>query len=419
MKSHLLLLLLLPLLYSCETKEPHIYEWRGEGRRGIYPDQNLLTEWPENGPVERWSLDGIGNGYGSPVFTEERFFITGEIDSLAILSCFDLDCRPVWQQTLGHEWIKSFPGSRSAPTIVDSLIYVGTGMGNLYCVERESGKIVWSKEFEKDFRGVYPFHGHSEAAVVSGDRVFWTPGGKEHNVVALNRFSGKLIWSHRGYGEWSGYNPGNLIILADRNIFVTFSAYHLMGFDTETGEMLWSHEQDSYPIEERKPGYGDTHANAILYENGSIYYVAGDGNCGVRLDLSSEGTTIEEVWQNKGFDGFMGGVIKIDNTLFSTGTSTRYFKSVNAATGQLIDSLKIGHGAVISADGMIYYYNQRGQMKLISNNQGKLQEISSFDITRGTGHHFSHPVIHEGVLYQRHGQALMSFDLRHEEVLND
>ena len=29
------------------------------------------------------------------------------------------------------KWTKSFPGSRSAPTVVGDLLYVGTGLGNL------------------------------------------------------------------------------------------------------------------------------------------------------------------------------------------------------------------------------------------------------------------------------------------------
>ena len=69
-------------------------------------------------------------------------------------------------------------------------------------------------------------------------------------------------------------------------------------------------------------------------------------------------------------------------------------------------------GAVISAEKMLYYYNQRGELKLISARDGKMKEISSFKITKGSGHHFSHPVIHRGVLYQRRGDALMAFDIR-------
>jgi outer membrane protein assembly factor BamB len=178
------------LLLSCTTPRPEISEWRGTDRSGVYPDTALLKSWPEEGPGELWSIDSLGRGYGSPQFTGDRFFITGEVDSMAILYCFDLEGNRLWQSTLGKEWVTSFPGSRSAPTIVDELIYVGTGMGDLYCLNQEDGSLLWTRYFEKDFQGVYPLHGHSEAAVVSGDLVFWTPGGEIHNVVALNRHTG-------------------------------------------------------------------------------------------------------------------------------------------------------------------------------------------------------------------------------------
>ncbi len=107
----------------------------------------------------------------------------------------------------------------------------------------------------------------------------------------------------------------------------------------------------------------------------------------------------------------MGGIVKIGDYLYGSSTSTPYFRSVDASSGQHRDSLKIGHGAVIAAEDMLYYYNQRGELKLIQLQEGKLKEISSFKVKKGTGHHFSHPVIHRGVLYQRRGQALMAYDL--------
>ncbi len=64
---------------------------------------------------------------------------------------------------------------------------------------------------------------------------------------------------------------------------------------------------------------------------------------------------------------------------------------------------------------MLYYYNQRGELKLISYDEGKMQEISSFKIRKGTKEHFSHPVIYQGVLYQRHGQVLMAFDIHNSQ----
>jgi outer membrane protein assembly factor BamB len=400
------------LLLTSSTGTVRIYEWRSTGRTGIYNESSLLKSWPADGPKELWAINNIGNGFVSPVFTEDNFYISGEVDSMEILYSFNLKGEKQWQTTLGKAWMKSFPGSRSAPTIADNLLYIGTGRGNLYCVDRQNGKIIWEKDLIADFNGALPLHGHSESALIFGEKIFWTAGGKEYNVVALNRFSGKLIWSNKGFGERSAYNSPKLIELPARKILVTFSAYHLMGLDAETGKLLWSHEQDNFPPEKRIPGNGDTHSNTVLYDGGSIYYTAGDGNCSVKLNLSEDGTGITEVWRNKSFDSFMGGVVKIGDWIYGSGTATPDIRVINASTGQLSDSLKIGSGAVIAADNMLYYYTQKGDMVLLGYNQGKIEKVSSFKIKQGNLQHFSHPVIHKGILYQRHGNTLMAFDIR-------
>ena len=94
---NLILLLFTFVLFSCSTDKKKIYEWRGEGRTGIYNESNLLKEWPPDGPDELWAIDSLGNGFGSPVFAGEQFFISGEIDSMAVLYCFDLEGKKQWQ----------------------------------------------------------------------------------------------------------------------------------------------------------------------------------------------------------------------------------------------------------------------------------------------------------------------------------
>lgn len=407
--------LLLNLIFSLSAAPDSntISEFRGKDRSGIYQESNLLKTWPADGPKEIMAVENIGNGFVSPVFTDDGFFISGGIDSMCVLFSFNLKGEKVWQTTLGKEWMAGgYPGSRCTPTIIDNLIYVGTGMGNLYCVNRKDGKVIWSKDLEDDFGGTPPLHGYSEAALIDGNTVFWTPGGKVFNVVALDRFNGKLIWSNKGFGEVSGYNPGKLITLSSRKIFVTFSMYHLMGFDIKTGQLLWSHEQDNYPLEKRGPGYGDTHANAVIFENGSIWYTEGDGNCCVRLNMSTDGSKITEAWRNKNFDSYMGGVVKLGEYLYCGAVARPQLVAIDARTGQLTDSLKTASGAIISAENMIYYYNQKGELMLLSQNNGKMSLVSSFRVKKGTLQHFSHPVINKGVLYQRHGKVLLAYDIR-------
>lgn len=404
--------ILLAVMILAGSMVDNIYQWRGADRSGIYNEKNLLKSWPSEGPKELWSIESVGNGYGSPVFTEDNFYITGEIDSTVYLFSFDLKGKEQWRTSLGREWMRSCPGSRSAPTIAGDLVYAGSGLGNLFCINRNTGKILWSKDLAKDFGGVLPLHGHSESPLIDGNKIFWTAGGKVHNVVALDRFTGKLLWTNKGFGETSAYNQPKLIELPSGHILVTFSSYHMMGFDANTGKMLWSQEQDSYPVEKRGPGYGDTHCNTVLYENGRMWYVEGDGNCAVCFSLSADGKEIKQLWRNKDFDSFMGGVVKIGDYMYCGGTARPDFKSINAMTGELRDSLKIGTGAVIAADNMLYYYNQKGDMMLLSCNKGYIEKVSSFRITKGKKEHFAHPVINKGVLYIRHGNVLIAYNIK-------
>lgn len=400
---------------TSSADKTRIWEFRGEDRLGFYPDRNLLAEWPSEGPPEYYTVENLGNGFVSPVFTDTDFYISGEADSMLILHCFDLEGKKKWQSTIGKEYLRSYPGSRCAPTIAGELIYIGTGLGNLYCLDRKNGNVLWSKDLVKDFDGVLPLHGYSEAPLIDGDKVFWTPGGKKNNVVALDRFTGKLLWSCPGFGERSAYNPPRIISHGGKRILVTFSAYHLMGIDVSNGRLLWGHEQDNYPLRERQPGYGDTHCNTVIYDKGFIYYVAGDGNCAVKLALSADGTSVKELWRNKRFDSYMGGVVKIGDYLYCGGNASPSLLSLNTASGILTDSLRLGTGALIAADNMIYYYSQKGDMTLVRYNNGKIDKISTFRIKKGDKQHFSHPVINKGILYQRHGNVLMAFDIRKKQ----
>jgi outer membrane protein assembly factor BamB len=389
-----------------------IAQFRGLSRDGVYPEKNLLTSWPAEGPALLWSNTEVGNGYGPPAITNDRVYITGEFDSIAYLFAFDPQGKLLWKSDFGKEWVVSYQGSRSTPTVVGDLIYVCSGLGNLYCLNAQTGKKVWSVDMLKDLQGNFTLFGHAESPLIDGDQVFLTPGGVDNNVVSLNRFTGNINWSCKGFGEIPGYNSPIMINLPSVKILVTFSAYHLMGIDAETGKLLWAHEQVNVPPAERKPGMGDTHSNSAYYENGYIYYVAGDNNCGTKLKLSDDGKQITRVWNNKAVDNYMGGFIKIDNRIYTGSESKRSLICADANTGQVVDSLKIGTGSIALADNLLYYYNQRGEMNLIKPVPAKMELISKFKITAGTKEHFSHPVIKNGSLYIRHGKALMVYDIK-------
>ena len=387
-----------------------VSEWRGAERRGVYREASLMNFWPPEGPAMAWANEGMGNGYGSPSFHEDKLYISGEIDETAYLFCLDQQGKEVWKTSFGKEWVKTFPGSRMTPTIHEGLIYVSSGNGNLACVEQSTGKLKWMVTRE-ELHGEFPLHGYSESPLIDGDKVFFMPGGKDTNVVALNRLTGKIIWVCKGKSELPAYNSPLLIKFDERSVLVVFSAYCLLGIDAKTGELLWTHQQVNTPPDQRKPGYGDTHSNTVWYEDGAIYYIAGDGNGAVKLLLEDKGRSVKQVWRNPTIDNYMGGFIIKGEKIYTSSDSRKSLLCLDSKTGNIIDSLKCGTGALISDGKMLVYYTQKGDVQLIDPDKGRMDIKSFFKITKGSKEHFAHPVICRGVLYVRHGKALMAYNI--------
>jgi len=129
--------------------------------------------------------------------------------------------------------------------------------------------------------------------------------------------------------------------------------------------------------------------------------------------MSDDGKSIEEVWRNPDFDSYMGGIVKIGNYLYGCGTAKRNFKKCECGKQEKIGSkLKIGSGAVIAADSMLYYYNFAGNVMLITQNPTDMEVVGKFKMKKGSREHFAHPVINKGRLYIRHGNAIQAYDIK-------
>ena len=399
------------LTLACVPKNHTIIEWRGPERTGVYAESNLLESWDESAPQLIWENESIGDGYGSPLLLNDRILIMGTRDTLSVLYALDLDGHVIYGTDLGPEWSVNFPGSRCTPTVYDDKAYVMTGTGIVACINVMNGDIDWKRDVFNEFDGVMPRFGYAQSLVIDGDKVFCCPGGEKNNVIALNRFSGELIWSCEVKGERPGYNPAKLITIGGRKLFLTFSAYHLLAIDAENGELLWTHEQVNTAPDDRKPGVGDTHGNTVLFDNNIIYYIEGDGNCAVALQLNDDGSEYQQLWNNAVIDNFMGGIVLHDGFIYSCSYSANQLAKIDIKNGAVVESLAIGRGALIMADNMLYYYTMTGEVHLVDIHGEKMRNISSFKIEKGSHEHFAHPVIHDGVLYIRHGNYLGAFSI--------
>ena len=408
MKFNKLIVLLIPFLIQCQSS-PEISQWRGPDRDGIYPEKDLLTEWPENGPDLIWDFDELGIGYSSVAVTSDKVFTAGTIDSISYIYAFDHEGSLVWKNRLGPEWMTNFPGIRSTPLIYGGSGYILDGLGILYCFDIENGDIIWSKDVVNEFDGRNNQMGLCENLLIDGERLFCTPGGVDTNVIALDRTTGELIWTSKGSGEKSAYCSPQLIEVGGTKFIITMTFKTLVSINAENGQVAWTRtlEGDEYGV----------HANTPIYRDGYLFVQDGYEIGCFMLKLSDDGYAFEEVWKDQMVDETIGHAVVIGDDIFASGETKKRFCCLDWNTGKVKYFTKeITDGSVISADGLLYCCTYAGELSLVKPSDTAFDILSSIKLPGKGNQHIAHPVIKNGRLYIRHINSLRVYSVAKSQV---
>ncbi len=377
--------------------------WRGPDQSGIYPDKNLLDSWPDQGPGVIWTFEELGQGYSSPAFAHGRIYMSGMEGTLGYLYCLEEGGELVWKAPYGTEFYSSYPGSRSTPVISGNMVFILSGMGDLTCLNANDGKIIWKKNVFTEFDGRNIQWGLNETLVIHDDKLICTPGGPTHNIVALEKTTGKLIWSSKGKGETSAYCTPLLTKVGSRNLLVTHTEKSIVGIDADDGKMLWS-----YPHVNRWA----VHPNTPLFYNNQVFCFSGYGKGGVMLQLNADGSKATKIWDSTDLDSKMGGAVVINGKIYGSGDNNRDWQCIDWATGKVeYKTRQIGNGVIIAADGKFIFYSQRGELVLAKPGASSFQFPGKAKVRHGNEQHWAHPAINDGKLYLRHGNALVVYQI--------
>jgi outer membrane protein assembly factor BamB len=404
MNKNILLIVTIGFLIILTAKAQEPTTWRGPGSAGIYPETGLLKSWPASGPVISWHYDELGDGFSSPVFANGKIYLSAAVNNVGYIYALSLDGKLEWKATYGEEWVENYPGTRATPTVVGDMLYIYSGNGVISCMNATNGKINWKKDVIKELSGQNITWGVTETLVVDGDKVFVTAGGTTNNVVALNRLNGQLIWSCKGVGEKPAYCTPLLVKLPSRKLLVTMTEKHIIGLDAETGAMLWSYEHiNQWAV----------HANTPLFYKNGLFCFSGYGLGGVKLDLNADGSQVTKAWFSNKFDSRIGGAVVIDGYIYGSGDNTRDWQCVDWRTGeQKYASQAIGKGNLISADGMLFCYSEKGELALVRATPEAFTITGRTKVELGNAQHWAHLVINNGLLYVRHGKSLMAYKIK-------
>jgi outer membrane protein assembly factor BamB len=357
-------------------------EWRGAGRLGVWNETGIVDRLPEGGPPLVWRTE-IHAGYSGPAVAAGRVFVTDSRRvraNQAVERALALDeqtGRVLWT----YEWPTDYSGQqlvyaigpRATPTVDGERVYVLGAMGNLLALDAATGRVLWQKDYVKDFDAAIPSWGITGAPLVDGDRLICLVGGEPNaKVVALDKRTGAEIWRSLSSDWEPGYAQPVIIEAAGIRQLIIWHPRAISSLDPVTGRVYWDVDHTVQ--------MGMVIATPV--RSGSYLFVTSQwgGARMLRLDERSPGASL--VWSGPGEQdrGMTNDTPDTLNSVISTPVVDEDYvygidndgqlRCLEAATGKLVwktDALLKEHAMYGTA-----FFVRQGDRYFINNDRGEL-----------------------------------------------
>ncbi len=399
-------LVLLASAISAQTPAGDWPQWRGPERTGLSKETSLLRQWPASGPAAVWTATGLGGGYGSLAVSGDRVFVQGMRNAQSVVTALNrADGKVVWVRPLGQAGNNDRgPGPRSTPTVDGDRVYALSENGDLAALRVPDGSVVWQKNILKEFGGRNIHWLISESPLVDGDRLIVTPGGRGAGIVALDKVTGKTIWTSRALNDQAGYASPIVANVQGVRTIMTMTSEAGVGVRASDGMLMWRYT----------PAANNT-ANIAspVYADNKVFYSSAYGTGGALLTLRAEGGTVsaQEAYFTRDLQNHHGGIVLVDGHLY--GFNNSILTCLEFATGKMKwRHRSVGKGAVTYADGHLYILGENNVVGLVEASPAAYVEKGRFEIRDQGLPSWAHPVVSGGRLYLRNQGTLVTYNVR-------
>jgi outer membrane protein assembly factor BamB len=378
-----------------------VIDWpcfRGANHDGKSTDTGLLKEWPAGGPKKLWQFSGLGTGFSTVSVSGGTLYTSGDVEGQLMLFALDMDGKLKWKITHDRAWEKSYPGSRSTPTVNNERVYLVSGHGLIGCYDAKSGAKVWTRTMQ-ELGGSTPNWGYAESVLIDGSSAIVTPGGAGC-ITALDKVTGKTLWQSKGFEGGAHYSSCIAFTFEGKRFVAVGTAEGLFCVDAATGEKSFFN-----PYSARNTA----NIPSPAFADGYVFWSTGTGKGGICLKLGPNGA--EEAWKTSELSSHHGGFIIHEGFIY--GNHKNGVACLDLKTGQQkwFDKTP-GKGSLTFADGMLYLFAENdGAVTLAPASPNGMKCSGQFSVA-GEGPSWAYPVVTGGCLYLRYGTTLYCFDVK-------
>jgi len=381
-------------------------QWHGPNRNGLSSETGLLARWPASGPPQVWSAAGLGGGYGSIAVVGDRIFVQGSRGSRqSVINVLRRDNgQNLWSKALGPSGSNDRgSGPRGTPTVDGDRVYVLTEQGDLWCLKTADGTEVWTRNILRDFRGRQIPWLISESPLIDGNNVIVTPGGPGAGIVALDKMTGKTVWTSQQLSDEAGYASPIVDTVGDVRVVMTLTSEAGVGVRASDGKLLWRYQ----PV-----ANGTANVATPIFHENKVFYSSAYGAGGALLALTPANgdVTARQIYFTREMQNHHGGLVLVDGYLF--GFHNAILECLEFATGKVMwRDRSVGKGTLTYADGNLYMLSENNVVGLAAASPTAYQERGRFSIPDQGLPSWAHPVVSGGRLYIRNQGVLTAFNI--------
>lgn len=268
-------------------------QWRGPTRDGVWREAGLVKELPDEIEI-RWRAE-VGGGYSGPTVAAGRVYVTDRLvepDQVERVHCFAWQTGEVlWthEYPCAYEKVSYRAGPRCSVLVDRGRAYSLGTMGDLLCLDAETGEVLWSKDLDADYSIQMPIWGLAASPVIEGDLLIVPVSGKQGYLVAFDVASGEEQWT--ALDDRGNYSAPIVVDQAGRRVVVCWTGDRIVGVDAVSGELHWEH-----PFKPRKMPLGC----ASPVQSGELVFFTGFYDGCVMLRLPEDELAVEQVWRKRG-----------------------------------------------------------------------------------------------------------------------
>jgi outer membrane protein assembly factor BamB len=381
-------------------------QWQGSDRTGISTETGLLKQWPKGGPPMTWLISNLGKGYGTVAIQGERVYIQGAPDRNSVVFCLNrADGKTIWTRALGRGLDQDKGGGpRGTPTVDGELLFALSEDGDLACLRSKDGSVVWARNILKEFKGSNPNWLLSESPLVDGNNLIVTPGGNKAGLAALDKATGKTVWTAGELSDPAAYSSCIVGDVQGVRTIMTLTSMAGVGVRASDGKLMWRYE---------KVANDTANITTPIFFKDKVFYTSNYNTGAALLRLKAENGEVraEEAYFSRDMMNHHGGVVLVNGYLY--GFSNMILTCMEFETGKVLwRNRSVGKGSLTYADGNLYLLGEGNTVGLAAANPTAYVERGRFEIADQGWPSWAHPVVCGGKLYIRNQGVLACYDIK-------